>query len=104
MYSLNTGNVVVLKYLRSVYASIFQPDSRWSKSSSRKTEWYYPLFIRVDLEIIRAYQTKKAQEKWGMSPLPIAKNDMNTFEDQVFCTKDFYDKKTLVLFIHDPPE
>ena len=39
-----------------------------------------------------------------MTPLPIAKNDMNKFEDQIFCTKEFYDKKTLVLFIHDPPE
>jgi len=39
-----------------------------------------------------------------MTPLPIAKNDMKTFEDQVFCTKDLYDKKTLVLFVHDPPE
>jgi histone deacetylase 6 len=61
------------------------------------------LFIRANIEIIRAYQMKKAQEKWGMAPLPIAKNDMN-FKDQVFCTQQFYDKKTLVLFIHDPPE
>ena len=62
------------------------------------------VFIRVNIEIIRAYQTKKAQEKWGMTQLPISKNNVNNFEDQVFCTKDFYDKKTLVLFIHDPPE
>ena len=47
---------------------------------------------------------KKAQEKWDMTPLPIARHDMETFKDQVFCTKDFYDKKTLVLFIHDAPD
>ena len=47
---------------------------------------------------------KKAQEKYDMTPLPIAKNDMEIFKDQVFCTKDFYDKKTLVLFIHDAPD
>lgn len=39
-----------------------------------------------------------------MTPLPIAKNDMTNFEDQVFCTPDFYDKKTLILFIHDAPD
>lgn len=61
-------------------------------------------FIKVNIEIIRAYQAKKAQEKWGMTSLPISKKNVNNFEDQVFCTKDFYDKKTLVLFIHDPPE
>jgi histone deacetylase 6 len=58
----------------------------------------------INKDIIRAYQTKKAQEKWGMTPLPIAKNDMTNFEDQVFCSKDFYDKKTLILFIHDAPD
>ena len=57
-----------------------------------------------NVEIIRAYQTKKAQERWQMTPLPIAKNDMTNFEDQVFCTRDFYDKQTLVLFIHDAPD
>ena len=39
-----------------------------------------------------------------MVPLPIAKKDMTIFKDQVFCTKEFYDKKTLVLFIHDAPD
>jgi hypothetical protein len=39
-----------------------------------------------------------------MTPLPIAKNDMTDFEDQVFGTKDFYDKQTLVLFVHDVPD
>jgi len=55
-------------------------------------------------DIIRVYQAKKAQERWGMIPLPLAKSDIIDFEDQVFCTKDFYDKKTLVLFIHDAPD
>jgi histone deacetylase 6 len=54
--------------------------------------------------VIRVYQTKKAQERWGMAALPIAKNGMSHFEDQVFCTKDFFAKKTLVLFIHDAPD
>jgi len=39
-----------------------------------------------------------------MTPLPIAKNDMTNFEDQVFCSKEFYAKKTLVLFVHDAPD
>jgi len=56
------------------------------------------------VDIIHAYQTRKAQERWGMTPLPIAKNDMKNFEDQVFCTKDFFNKKTLILFIHDAPD
>ena len=58
----------------------------------------------ADEDIIRAYQTRKAQERWGMTPLPIAKNEMKQFEDQVFCSKDFFNKKTLVLFIHDAPD
>ena len=58
----------------------------------------------LKVDVIRAYQTKKAQEKWGMTVLPIAKNDMANFEDQVFCTEDFFEKKTLVLFIHDAPD
>jgi len=60
--------------------------------------------VCTDLEIIRAHQMKKAQEKWDMTPLPIARNDMESFKDQVFCTKDFYNKQTLVLFIHDAPD
>jgi len=55
-------------------------------------------------DIIRAYQSKKAQEEWGMTPLPIAKNDMANFEDQVFVSHDFFKRKTLVLFIHDSPD
>lgn len=39
-----------------------------------------------------------------MAPLPISKADVGSFQDQVFCSKDFYDKKTLVLFIHDAPD
>lgn len=39
-----------------------------------------------------------------MTPLPIAKNDMTNFEDQVFCSADFYGKTTLVLFVHDSPD
>ena len=57
-----------------------------------------------NVDVIRAYQAKKAQDQWGMTPLPIAKNDMTDFEDQVFGTKDFYDKQTLVLFVHDAPD
>jgi histone deacetylase 6 len=55
-------------------------------------------------DIVRAYQTKKAQERWGMTTLPIAKDDIINYTDQVFCTKDFFDKSTLVLFIHDAPD
>jgi len=58
----------------------------------------------ADGDVIRAYQMKKAQERWGMVPLSIVKEDMKLFEDQVFCSKDFFDKKTLVLFIHDAPD
>ena len=29
---------------------------------------------------------------------------MTNFEDQVFCSKEFYAKKTLVLFVHDAPD
>jgi Arb2 domain len=39
-----------------------------------------------------------------MTLLPIVKNDMGIFENQVFCSKDFYSKKTLVLYVHDPPD
>lgn len=39
-----------------------------------------------------------------MTPLPIAKNDMANFEDQVFVSHDFFKKRTLVLFIHDSPD
>ena len=39
-----------------------------------------------------------------MTPLPIAKNDMANFEDQVFVSPDFFKRKTLVLFIHDSPD
>jgi histone deacetylase 6 len=39
-----------------------------------------------------------------MAPLPISKADVANFQDQVFCSKDFYNKKTLVLFIHDAPD
>ena len=58
----------------------------------------------TNVDVIRAYQTKKAQERWGMTPLPISKKDVASFQDQVFCSKDFYNKKTLVLFIHDAPD
>jgi histone deacetylase 6 len=39
-----------------------------------------------------------------MTTLPIAKAEIINYTDQVFCTKDFYDKSTLVLFIHDAPD
>jgi histone deacetylase 6 len=58
----------------------------------------------TNVDVIRAYQTKKAQERWGLTPLPISKKDVAIFQDQVFCSKDFYNKKTLVLFIHDAPD
>ena len=57
-----------------------------------------------NVEIIRAHQIRKAEERWGMTPLPIGKNGMSNFGDQVFCSKDFYDKRTLVLFVHDGPD
>ena len=47
---------------------------------------------------------KKAQDEWGMVPLPIVKNEMTLFEDQVFCSKEFYSKTTIVLFVHDAPD
>jgi histone deacetylase 6 len=47
---------------------------------------------------------KKAQEKYNMIPLPIPNSDESIFENQVFCTKDFYDKRTLVLYVHDAPD
>jgi len=39
-----------------------------------------------------------------MTTLPIVKVDIIDYTDQVFCTKDFYHKSTLVLFIHDAPD
>jgi len=55
--------------------------------------------------VIRSYQMKKAQEQWGMQPLNIAKPEIGTtFQDQVFCSKEFYYKKVLVLFVHDAPD
>ena len=56
-------------------------------------------------DIIRAHQLKKAQELWGMQPLNIAKPEIGeTFKDQVFCSKEFFYKKILVLFVHDAPD
>ena len=60
--------------------------------------------LTLYIEIIRAYQTRKAQEQWGMTPLPIVKNDMQSFENQVFCSKSVYEESTLILFIHDAPD
>src|SRR5579871_3677179 len=57
-----------------------------------------------DVDIIRSYQTKKAQQRWGMVPLHIAKEGMRQFQDQVFCSRDYYSKQTLVVFIHDAPD
>lgn len=47
---------------------------------------------------------KKAQEKYNMIPLPIPSSDVSIFGNQVFCSKDFYDKRTLVLYVHDAPD
>lgn len=47
---------------------------------------------------------KKAQEKYNMIPLPIVSGEMSDFGNQVFCSKDIYDKHTLVLYVHDAPD
>jgi hypothetical protein len=39
-----------------------------------------------------------------MIPLPIIRDDMKLFQDQVYSSSDIADNKTLVLFIHDAPD
>jgi histone deacetylase 6 len=94
--------------VQSKYWKCCRPQSQtigiaFSSPVSYKVDAASPAPERLN-DIIRAYQSKKAQEKWGMTPLPIAKNDMTNLEDQVFVSHDFFKKKTLVLFIHDSPD
>jgi histone deacetylase 6 len=60
--------------------------------------------VRSNVDVIRAYQIRKAQDEWGMTTLPILKEGISMFQDQVFCTKDFYTHNTIVVFVHDTPD
>ncbi|CCJ31234.1 unnamed protein product [Pneumocystis jirovecii] len=55
---------------------------------------------RLD-DVVRCYQTKKMFEKWQMIALPVIKESISSFENQIICTKDFYKVETLVVIVHD---
>ncbi|KAG4304709.1 hypothetical protein PORY_001762 [Pneumocystis oryctolagi] len=58
----------------------------------------FPIIKRLD-DVIRCYQTKKLFEEWQMISLPVIRKSISFFENQIICTKNFYEIDSLNLYI-----
>ncbi|EEB08679.1 histone deacetylase Clr3 [Schizosaccharomyces japonicus yFS275] len=56
-------------------------------------------------EVVRAFQAKKLFDNWQMTILPISRDGLSeSYANQALCSNGFFHRKTLVLFVHDPPD
>lgn len=56
-------------------------------------------------DLIRRAQKEKLSQKFGMIPLYIMRNKLNSsFENQVLVTPELYAAKKILVIIHDPPD
>ncbi|KAG5518515.1 hypothetical protein PMAC_002911 [Pneumocystis sp. 'macacae'] len=88
--------------IQTIQKVISEHSKYWNCMTPRHLELSLesPTIKRLD-DVIRCYQTKKLFEKWQMIALPVIKESISFFENQIICTKDFYKVETLVVIVHD---